>query len=305
MAPSAKKHRNSTKKTQQTKGDDNSSDAPPPPPPPQRSKTPVHTDDNTVWETRAPSQISVAVKKEGWSETRLWQIMGYTSAEGTQFKRQLLRGWIMEKHPEVAGGPERIAYWHPRGEEIWQRAISDFIVDYKEQLPINEFQNDNRIRRHWVHLLLVQCGNRLRLDLSANKKKLGPMPESKPSQLADLPFTSFVVLLRHDSLRNPLPSIAYPNVAAWDDLTNWLYKHMTSNDLTYEVRFKVRVSDEEVQESFPGYETGQEAVVPISSQEDYNTALLLWLSLSSTSGCPKSLQIYAVGNSKKRKVNTL
>ncbi|KAF8523045.1 SNF2 family N-terminal domain-containing protein [Trichophaea hybrida] len=299
MAPSAKKHRNSTKRTPRTmREDDNIPDAPPL----QRSKTPVHHDENTLWEAGVPSQISIATKRKGWSETKLWEIMGYTSAEGSRFKKEFLKSWVIEKHPEVAGGPERIAYWHPRSDEVWQRAISDFIEDFKMQLPIDQFQNDNRIRRHWVHLWLIQCGNKLRTDLTGNKKKIATAPESpEPSQLASLPYTSFIVLLRHNSLANPLPSIAYPNVAAWDDLTKWLYRHMASNDFTYEVRFKVRVSDEEVLESFPSYKTGQEVVVPICSQEEYNTALLLWHSLSSTSASPKSLQIYAVEKSKKRK----
>ncbi|KAF8536345.1 hypothetical protein BDD12DRAFT_851418 [Trichophaea hybrida] len=139
------------------------------------------------------------------------------------------------------------------------------------------------------------------MDLTANKKKTTAPESSKHLQLVGLSFTGFVVLLRHKSLTNPLPSTTFPNVTTWDDLTKWLYKILPSKDFSYEVRFKVRVSDEEVLESFPGYEMGQEVVVPICSQEEYNTALLLWLSLSSTSGHPKSLQIYATEKSKKRK----
>jgi hypothetical protein len=168
-------------------------------------------------------------------------------------------------------------------------AVEDFLENFETWLPMETFDNAERIRRPWVEMCLKKCasevqeerkkgrrGNkRLVTDLGerAGKKARGNLPE--------LPNTTFMVVIHrvsngnNDETSSMQLQASYPDVRHWEELIDFIEKNCGPIEpYCLTALYKCNLRQEELDEEYMGlYTPGQMLNDPLYGQISYNSSL--------------------------------
>jgi hypothetical protein len=83
-----------------------------------------------------------------------------------KWKKELVAGFLEKKHRSIIRGQNRLKQLRD-GPLHWERVVADFLETFETWLPLDNFDNAERICRQWVEMFVKKCAREIR---EASKK---------------------------------------------------------------------------------------------------------------------------------------
>jgi len=137
-------------------------------------------------------------------------------------------GFLEKKNRSIIRGQNRLKQLR-HGRLHWGTAVADFLETFETRLPLDNFDNAERIRRQWVDMFLKKCASKIRearkKGRRGNKRPATDLGERASkmarSNLPELPITTFMVVI--SGVSNGKDIVLSPNQlqAAYTDVRHW------------------------------------------------------------------------------------
>jgi hypothetical protein len=223
---------------------------------------------------------------------------GVNRPQVTKFQDFIRYDFIVQKHPHLLQGPQRLRNMRIEGRTgmfFVEEAISDFITQFEDNLPLSEFGGSEHVRATWVSAFLVKQAGAVRLGPVTGRddseqqeggrktKKRNTPGDSKDTKVAkraratrpevvDLADDNFMVRVRGSALGGRIDH-HFSGLERFADLIKWINSKGNPTGLFFRLEAVYRCTLSAAEAAVSGVDEGEDFRNGIWDQDSWNSEL--------------------------------